>query len=167
MSILKRYYNEGNIYFITCVTQNRERILIQHQSQLKDSIRKYKAELNFSIIAWVILPDHFHMIINPRDNNLSKLFNKIKLSFSKKFRYLSGVNKGRIWQSRFWDHVIRNQEDMNNHIDYIHYNPVKYGYMKSPFDWEHSSINEYFKRGYYSKDWGVMDEIKFDDDYGE
>ena len=107
------------------------------------------------------------MIINPKDNSLSILLNKIKLSFSKKFRYLSGVNKERIWQSRFWDHVIRNQEDMNNHIDYIHYNPVKHGYVKSSFDWEHSSINEYFKQGYYSKDWAVMDEIKFEDDYGE
>ncbi|MCD6163236.1 MAG: transposase [candidate division Zixibacteria bacterium] len=167
MSKLKRYYNEGNIYFITCVTNNRKHILIQYQSQLKDSIRKYKTELNFSIIAWVILPDHFHMIINPKNDNLSKLFQKIKLSFSKKFLYLSGVAKGQIWQSRFWDHVIRNQENMNNHIDYIHYNSVKHGYVKSPFDWVHSSLGEYYKRGYYSKDWGVMDAIRFEDDYGE
>jgi len=167
MSKLRRYYGEGNTYFITCITQNREHVLIKYQSQLKESIRKYKNELKFSIIAWVILPDHFHMIVNPKDNNLSIILQKIKLSFSNKLRYLSGVRKGQIWQRRFWDHIIRNQEDMNNHIDYIHYNPVKHDYVKNPFDWNYSSLDEYRERDYYSKDWGVMDKIRFEDDYGE
>ena len=167
MSKLKRFYNEGSVYFVTSVTYNRERLLIGYQKQLMDSFQRYKDELNFSIIAWVILPDHFHFIIDPRQNNLSTVMKKIKLSFSKKLLYMLGISGGHVWQKRFWDHVIRNQKDMNNHIDYIHYNPVKHHYTKSPFDWEYSSIREFFNRGYYTKDWGVAEIIELNGDYGE
>lgn len=167
MSRLLRYYDEGNVYFITAVTKNRVRILIKHQDLFEDSVKKYKEELRFSLIAWVVLTDHFHMIIDPRKSNISLVMQKIKLSFSKKFRYNSGEARGHVWQCRFWDHVIRNQTDMNNHIDYIHYNPVKHAYVKSPFHWGPSSIHEYFSRGYYTGDWGVSEKLTFDGEYGE
>ena len=167
MSKLLRYYEEGNVYFVTAVTRNRENILLKHQNLLQDSIEKYKEKLRFSLVAWVILPDHFHMIIDPKDSDLSLIIQKLKLSFSKKYRYISGDGFGHVWQSRFWDHIIRDQVDMNNHVDYIHYNPVKHGYVKSPFVWSPSSIHEYYKRGYYTKDWGVSEELTFVGTYGE
>jgi len=69
------------------------------------------------------------------------------------------------WQNRFWDHIIRNQDDINKHIDYIHYNPVKHGLTARPFSWEHSSIHEY--KDYYGADWGVEEKPEFGDEYGE
>ncbi len=167
MSKLLRYYDDGNTYFITAVTNNRKKILIEHHDLFVDSLIKYKEKLRFSLIAWVVLPDHFHMIIDPGENDLSLVMQKLKLSFSKKFRYISNETKGHIWQSRFWDHIIRNQSDMNNHIDYIHYNPVKHGYVKNPFHWNPSSIHEYFRDGYYSGDWGCSEDLKFTGEYGE
>lgn len=167
MSKLLRYYNGENVYFVTAVTKNREKILTEHQNLFEDSVKKYKEKLKFSLIASVILPDHFHMIIDPKHGNLSMIIQKLKLSFSKKFRYISGDERGHIWQSRFWDHIIRDQIDMNNHIDYIHYNPVKHGYVMSPFNWGPSSIHEYYKRGYYTRDWGVSEELTFAGQYGE
>ncbi len=74
---------------------------------------------------------------------------------------------GKIWQRRFWDHVIRDQNDLNKHIDYIHYNPVKHGLIKSPFEWEYSSIHNFCAEGYYSLDWGVKDKPDMDGEYGE
>jgi len=167
MSKLLRYYSEGNIYFVTVVTNKRENLLIKHHDLFWNSVDKYKVELRYSLLAHVVLPDHFHLIIDPKENDLSSIIQKVKLSFSKKVRYRSRLNSGYIWQSRFWDHIIRNRDDMNRHIDYIHYNPVKHGLVRSPFDWEQSSIHEYFKERCYSKDWGVSEALSFEGDYGE
>ena len=76
------------------------------------------------------------------------------MSFGVHFRIRMNIDFGRAWQHRFCDHAIRNQDDLNNHLDYIHYNPVKHGYTLNPLDWEYYSIHGYFKDGYYSDDWG-------------
>lgn len=55
----------------------------------------------------------------------------------------------KLWQKRFWDHVIRDDRDFENHLHYIHYNPVKHGYVKDPRDWKDSSYIEWEKRGLY------------------
>jgi putative transposase len=52
-----------------------------------------------------------------------------------------------IWQRRFWEHQIRDEEDFANHLEYIHYNPVKHGLLKAPKDWEDSSFHHYVAAG--------------------
>ena len=59
-----------------------------------------------------------------------------------------------IWQRRFWEHVIRDETDLNNHIDYIHYNPVKHSLVKNVADWPWSSFHRYVRMGYYESGWG-------------
>ena len=51
----------------------------------------------------------------------------------------------------FWEHAIRSDDDLINHVDYIHYNPVKHGWATSPYDWEESSVHWY--EAYYGRDW--------------
>jgi putative transposase len=75
--------------------------------------------------------------------------------------------RGKVWQTRYWDHIIRNEKDMNNHINYIHYNAVKHGLVESPFKWQYSSIHMYKEEGYYTEEWGVREKIVFKDDFGE
>ncbi len=72
---------------------------------------------------------------------------------------------GRIWQYRYWDHVIRDQKDLNTHIDYIHYNPVKHALARNPFNWKYSSIAEY--KDVYSNDWGVKEVVIDRGNFGE
>ena len=67
-----------------------------------------------------------------------------------------------VWQRRYWEHLIRNEEDWRRHMDYIHYNPVKHGLVKSPVEWPYSSFHRYVKHGAYDSDWGAGTEIKFD-----
>lgn len=167
MTNIRRYLNEGNIYFLTHVTYNRQEILTTYFDLLWESIGKCKKDNDFELIAWVVLPDHIHMIINPKENNLSTLIKKIKLSFSMKYLKEHNLKSGKLWQNRFWDHIIRDQNDMNRHIDYIHYNPVKHQVVKSPFEWKYSSIKEYSDKKYYQKDWGVNEKIKFEGNFGE
>lgn len=164
MSKLKRYYTKGNIYFITVVTYKRNDLLIDNFDLLWKSFNKMTKKHNISIDSWVILPDHFHMILTPAENILNDFMHDLKLSFGSLFRKKRNKNAGRVWQSRFWDHIIRNESDLNKHIDYIHYNPVKHGLAVSPFEWEYSSIHEY--KEYYPSDWGNK-ELLFRDEYGE
>ncbi len=78
-----------------------------------------------------------------------------------------GRTDGRVWQHRFWDHIIRDDDDLNNHTDYIHYNPVKHGFVTSPFDWPHSSIHRFLEMGNYTLDWGRREDVLFVGDFGE
>ena len=71
-----------------------------------------------------------------------------------------------VWQRRFWEHQIRDEKDFARHVEYIHYNPVKHGLVKSPHDWAYSSFHCYVKQGIYKSDWGAGCEIQFDEDVG-
>ena len=55
----------------------------------------------------------------------------------------------------FWDHVIRNSEDLHRHMDYIHYNPVKHGYVSKPSDYRWSSFNTHVRMENYAANWGT------------
>ena len=59
-----------------------------------------------------------------------------------------------LWQRRFWEHRIKDEKDFQNHVDYIHYNPVKHGYVFNAVDWPFSSIHRYIAQGLLPKDWG-------------
>jgi len=161
MTNIRRYPKEGNVYFLMHVTHDRLPILIENFDLLWYAIESMKENTPFDLMAWVVLPDHCHMIIDPYDNDLSKLMKQIKLSFSANYRKKAGMRRGRVWQNRFWDRIIRDDNDLNRHLDYIHYNPVKHGLTTDPFEYPHSSIHRYYEMGYYTKDWGskaIMDD---------
>jgi putative transposase len=65
-----------------------------------------------------------------------------------------------IWQRRFWKHAIRNQSDFDAHLDDIHYNPVKHGWVRRAADWPHSSFHRFVQLGQYSLDWTLSMDIR-------
>lgn len=67
-----------------------------------------------------------------------------------------------IWQRRFWAHLIMNQEDYNRHVDYIHWNPVKHGLVKSVIDWPYSSFHQFVEQGIYPPAWGHTGQFDMD-----
>ncbi len=159
MKTLRRFNIKDTYYFITTVTYNRNDILT------KDIKLFWESWKRINPLAWVILPDHFHIIIHINNENISSIMHRFKITFSRRFR--DKYNVGKVWQNRFWDHIIRNQDDLNRHIDYIHYNPVKHGLLNDPFEYEYSSLMEYFGKGHYSRDWGVIDKPDLKGEYGE
>ncbi len=113
----------------------------------------------------MILPDHIHSVwtLPQADADYSMRWRNIKRSFTQQVTaserpavFASRRHKGEqaIWQRRFWEHRIRDEQDFSNHIDYIHYNPVKHGYVKRPVDWAHSSIHRYIRQGILPATWG-------------
>lgn len=59
-----------------------------------------------------------------------------------------------IWQRRYWEHTIRDDADLERHVDYIHFNPVKHGYVTRVPEWPHSSFHRYVERGLLAPNWG-------------
>jgi putative transposase len=64
-----------------------------------------------------------------------------------------------IWQRRFWEHAVRNDEDYQRHLDYCYINPVKHGLVRAVKDWPYSSFHRDVRAGLYPPDWGgIADE---------
>jgi putative transposase len=76
----------------------------------------------------------------------------------------SRINKGEatVWQRQFYKHTIREKRDLESHVEYIHYNPVKHGLVDRVSEWKWSSFHRYVKNGFYPPDWGEGLEIKVD-----
>jgi putative transposase len=166
MSKLKRYFSNNCVSFITCNTYYRKHILIENNDIFWKAVDSVQRNTYFAIESWVILPDHFHLILNTGKESPSNILQRIKMSFGANYRKRYGIYKGRVWQNRFWDHIIRSENDLIKHIDYIHYNPVKHGYVIRPVKWKDSSFSEYLQNGYYGADWGV-DVPEMDGDFGD
>jgi len=164
MSKLRRYHKPGDAVFVTCVTYERRPILLDHIDCFWQSVDATKEKLPFDLIAWVVMNDHTHLLFSADEPDISEIVKKIKQKFSAAYRSRHGLTSGRIWQHRFYDHIIRDEEDLNRHIDYVHYNPVKHGVSTDPFAYGHSSARKYAEDGLYRPDWG---KINFDDEYGE
>jgi putative transposase len=166
MSKLRRYFKEGDYCFITCVTFQRKPILVENIDLLMKSLDKAMVKAEGELIAWVVLPDHFHALMNSGTVTVTNIVHRMKLSFSTNLRKRHNIHSGSIWQHRYWDHIIRNEEDLNKHIDYIHINPVKHGLVRAPIDYPHSSFREFVKKELYEPDWGMI-LPEFEGDFGE
>jgi putative transposase len=162
----RRIFQKGGTYFFTVVTYQRAPILIDTNSVslLRKCIEEVSATHPFRVDAFVILPDHVHTIwqLPENDCDYSVRWKKIKALFTKRYgrhrsdlpdSFLKKGEKG-IWQRRYWEHLIRDQEDYDRHLDYIHYNPVKHNFAISAIDWEASSFVKFVNKGAYQIDWG-------------
>ncbi len=154
MATFRRAQTPGATYFFTLATYRRQRILTQASAihALRAALRSVRTAHPFEIVAWVVLPDHMHAIwtLPPDDADYSRRWALIKRSVSKSTRALVRVpladslrarHESGFWQRRFWEHQIRDEADLRRHVNYIHYNPVKHGYVKRPIDWPHSTLH--------------------------
>ena len=172
----KRAYG-GSTYFFTVVTHKRRPFLCDAMSRamLREAINETRTRWPFAVDAWVLLPDHLHCIWTLPDGDVeySTRWGRIKSGFSKRINSLGVMpdsqrsasrqkrRESAYWQRRFWEHEIKSQRDYNAHMDYIHFNPVKHGYVKSPRDWEYSSFHRLVKEGVYDINWGGAQGIDF------
>jgi len=159
MPNFQRYYIPDAIIFITGVTRDRTPYLgLENNLELFwETMRRVQELHPFRLLAFVILPDHFHWLMRVDDEkgNFSTVLHSIKRNYTLNFKKAHGITTPfNCWQERFWDHVIRDEWDLNNHFDYIHWNPVKHGYVQWPEEWPHSTYLHWLERGYYEAGWG-------------
>ena len=172
---------KGGTYFFTVVTHKRVKIFNRSDNVelLRQAFGKVIKRHPFKIDAFVLLPDHLHCIwtLPQGDADFSTRWWLIKTYFSRHIGFVGWVeernptkkttsrskkNEKSIWQRRFWEHLIRNHEDLRRHVEYIHYNPVKHGLTKAPGDWDYSSFHRYVDKGMYDIKWGAGVKMKFD-----
>ena len=168
MSNDRRVKAPGGSYFFTVVTYRRQPLLTQPESRriLREMILEARRKYPFIVDAWVLLPEHMHCIwtLPPNDADYSTRWGIIKRGFSKRARELfhrpewispskAKHRESTIWQRRFWEHQIRDQDDFNRHFDYMHWNPVKHGHVSRVADWPYSTFHKCVRQGIYPPDW--------------
>lgn len=140
MRSYKRVRIAGGLYFFTVNLAERHGndLLTRHVADLREALRRTRQDHPFSIDAIVVLPDDLHCLwqLPSDDDDFPTRWRLIKARFS------HGIDEGErisvsrqrkgergLWQRRYWEHVIRGERDYQRHLDYIHSNPVEYGYV--------------------------------------
>lgn len=166
--LYRRNHTNGGCYFFTLVTEHRQAILTLpgNIDRLREAFRREQQRNPFALDSIIVLPEHIHCIITlpEGDSDYSGRLSRIKRYFSVGCSGVTiPVSSSRqskrerpVWQRRFWEHLIRDDEDWRRHMDYIHYNPVKHGHVASPWDWPHSSLQRCTERGWYDHGWGEI-----------
>lgn len=147
MSAYRRLYIPGGTYFFTVNLADRSRrLLVDNVEALRQSWREVEQAHAFSTLAAVVLPDHLHVVwtLPPGDADFSTRLRLLKSGFTRRLR-ASGLiaPNEKIWQNRFWEHAIRDDRDLENHINYVHFNPVKHGHVAEIPDWPYSTWKRY------------------------
>ena len=159
MSDYRRVRVAGGCYFFTVVTYQRRTLFDDpyNVDLLRQAFASAKEKRPFHIDAIVILPDHLHSVwrLPEGDDDFSGRWRAIKQFVSRRLDgSVSHRGEKRVWQRRFWEHLIHDEEDWRRHVDYIHFNPVKHGLVNAPEDWAYSSYGRAVKKGWYAPGWG-------------
>jgi putative transposase len=172
MSDYRRYYVPGGTYFFTLVSHERRPIFVNDMARtiLREAMKSINEKWEFETVAIVLLPEHLHAIWTlPRgDDRYSIRWKRIKEEFTRRFLDHGGVEGKRsnsrrakgergVWQRRFWEHTIDDEEDLERCIDYVHWNPRKHKLVPRVADWPHSSFHRYVAHGAYNLEWGGTD----------
>ena len=169
MSDYRRNLLPGGTFFLTVVTYDRRPILTEGlgRTKLSNAIKKIREKRPFELVATVLLPDHWHLLMSlPSDDDKYSLrMKQIKEEFTREWLGGGGIeaevtasqrlrgDRG-VWQPRFWEHTVKDEDDLEACVDYIHWNPVKHGLVENVCDWPWSSFHRFVRGGQYDINWG-------------
>lgn len=139
----------GGTYFFTLVTNHRQNLFSDSANVeiLLKAIQRTQVCRPFDLIAYCILHDHLHLLVSLplEERSFPQIIRNIKRVTTIETRKQTRNAELIVWQDRFWEHTIRDEEDLQHHFDYIHFNPVKHGYVEDYEDWAWSSFHHYYK----------------------
>ena len=165
MTDYRRSQFGGGYFFFTVVTHRRRPFLVDDLSRgcLRAACRRVRQDRPFEVIASCLLPDHLHCVwrLPEGDNDFSLQWMLIKKGFTRRYLQAEGhelrqsLSRQRkrergLWQRRFWEHQIRDVDDLQKHVDYIHYNPVKHELVDAVEDWPWSTYHKFVRDGFYA-----------------
>ena len=135
---------------------------MEHIDELWTAFRETRRYHPFTTDAVVVLPDHLHAFwtLPEGDADFATRWRLIKSAFSRNLAAGEPISNSRatkgergIWQRRYWEHTIRDENDFGRHVDYIHINSVKHGLATRVGDWPYSSFHRMVRLGVYPEDW--------------
>ena len=154
----------GTFFFTVNLADRQGDLLVAHIEALRAAMRSTRQVHPFEIVAMAVLPDHLHAIwrLPEGDADYPVRWSLIKAGFSRSLPKTESIRDSRarkrergIWQRRYWEHQIRDDDDLLRHVDYVHFNPVKHGYVERAIDWPCSSIHRFVREGAVSETWGM------------
>ncbi len=152
----------GCFFFTVNLADRRLRLLTDHVDELRAAFREIRERHPFTIDAVVVLPDHLHVVwtLPEGDADFAMRWRQIKSAFSRKLpigEAMSGSRSAKgergIWQRRYWEHTIRDENDFIVTLITFSINPMKHGLVTRVVDWPHSSFHHMVKLGVYPEDW--------------
>jgi len=154
----------GTFFFTVALRDPSQDTLTRHIADLQWAFREVNAKRPCYVDALVVLPEHLHVLwtLPERDTDYSGRWRAIKSNFVRRLRRAGVVvqttckGEADIWQRRFWEHRIRDEDDFARHVDHIHINPVKHGHVGRAKDWRWSSIHRFISQGIVAADWAVQ-----------
>ncbi len=172
MSNYRRWYVPGGTYFFTCVTHRRIPFLTYPLARktLRQAIKTVQHKFPFKVVAIVLLPDHWHTVwsLPPGDMRYPTRWRRIKEEFTKQWlarrgpEMLQSTSRDKhhmrgIWQKRYWEHTIEDEQDLERCVDYLHWNPRKHNLVDNLREWRWSSFHRFVAAGQYEPAWGSVD----------
>jgi REP-associated tyrosine transposase len=154
----------GTFFFTVNLADRQSDLLTTHIELLRDATRSVRQRHPFEIIAMVVMPDHLHAIWRLPDGNADypTRWALIKAGFSRNLPKAESIRASRsrkrergVWQRRYWEHQIRDDDDLAGHVAYVHFNPVKHGHVEKAADWPYSTIHRFIREGRIAETWGV------------
>lgn len=159
----RRVWVPGGTYFFTVNLLDRTgSLLVENVGALRSAFLETRRVRPFEFVAIVVLPEHLHCIwrLPSGDADNAARWRQIKARFSSTLpdieqRSASRVHRGErgVWQRRHWERLLRDDGDLQSHVDYVHFNPVKHGHVPHARDWPHSSFHRYVREGILPPDW--------------
>ncbi|MCP3385243.1 MULTISPECIES: transposase [unclassified Bradyrhizobium] len=176
-SYRRNFVPGGSFFFTVNLLDRRQSLLTANIDLLRAAFREVRQRHPFTIDAIVVLPEHLHTVwtMPDGDADFAMRWRQIKAAFSRSLVTKEPVSASRsskaergIWQRRYWEHTIRDEEDYARHIDYVHINPVKHGLVNRVRDWAPSSFHRQVELGAYPEDWaGDLSQYDGDTKFGE
>lgn len=166
----RRWFVPGGTIFLTAGTNGRRPPFAEaaNVTRLRKALAAVRDDWPFGVVAAVVLADHLHFLwsLPDGDTGYPKRLGRLKALFTQSLpadaaeRLPTSQSRYRhresgVWQRRFWEHTVRDEDDLEAHLDYIHYNPVRHRLVGSPADWPWSRVGMWVKAGQYPPDWGA------------
>lgn len=135
-----RFFIDESIVFVTTRLKNQSvRLTDEEKRIIQETLIEASDHEEIVLSAYVIMPDHFHALLKPNGNDLSKTMQLLKGRSSRR------INKGTLWQKGFYDFMIVSEKKFKEKFNYIHKNPVMKGLADNPENYPFSSAEKYVK----------------------
>ncbi len=126
----------GHYYAVTLIVDGRRRLFSDSRLArcLATELAPDALGIRFKPLAWTIMPDHAHLLVELGETSLSRCMQILKSRTSRELGRLRRC-PGRLWQQGFYDHCLRGDEDLLNQARYILNNPVRGALVERPGDY--------------------------------
>jgi putative transposase len=144
MSRLRRVERHSRLFFVTSNLRRAVPPIHDHEfSILARAIEGVRGRMKTAVFGYCLMPDHWHAIVLPEEgSSISDFLMRVKIAAYQRIRKARSSRDG-IWQSRFYDHILRIRREFDQTLEYIHQNPVRRGLVETAMEWPWSGAAWY------------------------